>query len=240
MRQGVGTLLSALCGLFLLAMAWTVNTNKKNRIETAVVGRTTAWTRQTEPEEEDFAVQQLRRLVADADEETIARFKADPPGYRWHPSYYSDKYLTRARAPDGVYGSWNLVDHKRSTRPDDAFYANYPNRDVPWADFPDTAWQKDSEYLPQFLDEGIALAERAMEAILTEYGYGKDRDDTPFEERMKRLGPRSPESPGVANLVGNSYQGLIRRVLHAVVTEDTFVFGMAGHSSAAGESYEMP
>ena len=245
MRQGAGTLFSVLCGLFLLAIvAWTATTNKTSitGLHGAVVGGTALTIQvkslreqEEEQEEEDFSVQQVRRLVADADEETIARFKADPPGYRWHPSYYSDKYLTRAKAPDGVYGSWNLIDNKRSTRPDDTFYTKYTNRDVPWAEFPTTAWQKDPEYLPKYLDEGIALAERAMEAILMEYGYGKDRDDTPFEERIKRLGPKSPESPGVADLVGNSYQGLVRRVLHAIVTEDTFVLGMAGHSSAAGE-----
>lgn len=188
-------------------------------------------------EEEDPAVQQVRRLVQDADTETIARFKAAEPGYRWHPSYYSDKYLLRSNLVPGSgaatamtheFGAWTLVDTKRASRPDDAFYNQYPHRDVPWSDFPDdTAWQKDAEYLPEFLDEGIALAERAMEAILTEYGYGKDRDETPFEERMMRLSN---------NLVGNSYQGLVRRVLHAIVTEDTFVFAMAGHSSAAGES----
>ena len=229
MRQGIGTLLSALCGVFLLALAWTVTTTKSSSsIQNSVVGGNAL-------QEEDPAVQQLRRLVADADEATIARFKADPAGYRWHPSYYSDKYLTRAKAPNAELGSWNLIDSKRSTRPDDAFYTKYKNRDVPWAEFPATAWQKDPDYLPKFLDEGIALAERAMEAILTEYGHGKDRDEAPFEERSKRMGPTSPGSPGVANLVGKSYQGLVRRVLHAVVTEDTFVLAMSGHSSAAGE-----
>ena len=178
-----------------------------------------------------------RRLLADVDAETLARYKADRPGFRRHPSYYSDKYLRRALRQDSSFGSWNLVDTRRASRPGDDFYNKYPNRDVPWADFPSNAWQKDADYLPKFLDEGIALVERGLEAILTEYGFGKDRSDGPFEERIKRLGPKVGNGVGAATMPGDSYKGLIRRVLHAVVTEDTFNLAMSGHSSAAGMYY---
>lgn len=182
-----------------------------------------------------------RSLVADnVDEATLARYRAEPSGFRRHPSYYSDKYLTRARRGGGggtgsastSLGSWTLVDTDAPTRADhhtDAFYDRYPHRDVPWDDLPDTAWQKDAAYLPRFLDQGIALVERAMEAILMEYGFGPDRDDRPLEERMQRLNVKDA-------LKGNAYANLVRRVLHAIVTQDTFVFAMSGHSAAAGES----
>ena len=123
------------------------------------------------------------------------------------------------------------------------FYQQFPNRDVPWTQFPaETAWQKDTTYVTAFLDQGLALVERAMEAILTEYGYGSDRDDArPFAERIALLGLSSepngkylPKTAGYA--VGNSFQGLVRRILHAIVTEDSFVLAMAGHSAAAGTS----
>lgn len=135
--------------------------------------------------------------------------------------------------------AWTLVDEQRDNRPDEAFYAQYPHRDVPWAAFPDTAWQKDDTYLPQFLDQGLALVERAMEAILTEYGYGSDRDQRPFSERMAMLGQSEPQGKNRPTTggyaVGNSYDGLVRRILHAIVTQDSFHLAMAGHSAAAGE-----
>ena len=163
------------------------------------------------------------------EEDALARYKAAPPGFRRAPSYYADTYTRRAAAPDPAYGSWTLVDERRHTRPDDAFYDQYPHRDVPWNDFPaSTAWQTDASYLPQFLDQGIALTERAMEAILMEYGFGPERDPRPLVERMERLNSKGA-------LYKNSYPHLVRRVLHAIVTQDTFVFAMSGHSAAAGE-----
>lgn len=171
-----------------------------------------------------------RHLWAQVDIATLARYLAQPPGFRRHPSYYSDKYLTRSLATNDTYGAWTLRDEHQAQRPDDSFYAQYPHRDVPWEDFPhETAWQKDSMYLPIFLQEGIALAERGLELILTEYGRGRDTDGRSFEERIQILGPNQSVS-----LQGQSYKGLIRRILHAIVTQDTFVFAMAGHSAAAG------
>ena len=35
----------------------------------------------------------------------------------------------------------------------------------------------------------------------------------------------------------SSWQGLIKRILHAIMTEDVFVFAMGGHSAAAGHGY---
>lgn len=167
--------------------------------------------------------------IAQVDEGTLMRYKSDPPGFRRHPSYYSDRYVTRARGPVGAHGTWTLIDGRDGVRPDDDYYDRYPHRDVPWNDLPDgTAWQKDATYLRRFLDEGIALTERAMEAILTEYGFGPDHDTRPFEERISVL-------DGKDDLFGDSYANLVRRVLHAIVTQDTFVFAMSGHSAAAGK-----
>jgi hypothetical protein len=201
----------------------------------------------------ETAEQHVRALLPaydnDVDEATLIRYLADAPGYRRHPSYYSDKYLRRgpvltvSEAEDlhEEWGSWKLVDPKRASRPDNDFYASFPNRDVPWASFPaDTAWQKDATYLPQFLDEGLALVDRALEAILTEYGLGAAQDGRPFDERRMLIGADNVETlpggrPGMgARLLGKSYDGLVRRILHAVVTEDSFNFVMGGHSSAAG------
>lgn len=186
------------------------------------------WPQNNDPPDETTT----RRLLAEVDAETLERYKADPSGFRRHPSYYSDKYLPRAPQPVDTYGSWTLVDSRE--RPGDDFYTKYPNRDVPWAEFPENAWQKDPEYLPQFLDQGIALVERAMEAILTEYGLGKDRDKRDFEERIQLMA--AVDNPSVATLAGDSHLGLRRRILHAIVTQDTFTFALSGHSAAAGRT----
>ena len=140
------------------------------------------------------------------------------------------------------WGTWTFS----KTRPQSNIYSKYPNRDVPRAEFPTNAWQLDKEYLSGFLTQGKDLVMRTMEAILAEYGHGKNDSDQPFEERkaMFRLDMVDLETkafhrkfPG--NDIGGwttekSWAGLKRRLWHSVMTEDSFVFAMGGHSAAAG------
>jgi hypothetical protein len=145
------------------------------------------------------------------------------------------------------YGSWSWTDEP--ARPNDdmmALYKKYPNRDVPWTAFPDNAWQKDQSYLTQFLKEGEELTMRAMEAILAEYGHGpEDQPGNDFAARsqMFRLqtidDDKLMDTPPAGGNIGGwtttrSWDGLKRRLLHALVSEDSFVFAMGGHSAAAG------
>jgi hypothetical protein len=147
------------------------------------------------------------------------------------------------------WGSWTLVDDKE--RPTEDFYKNHPNRDIPRSEFPSNAWQIDKEYLAKFLPEGIALAQRTQEAILAEYGQPMKGD---WEERSKMFlieqfdtlegqdglakgkrgtgGRESLDQGGWTTK--KSWEGLKKRLLHAVMTEDWFVFAMGGHSAAAG------
>ena len=141
------------------------------------------------------------------------------------------------------YGSWTLVDTK--TRPTQDFYKKYPNRDIPRSEFPSNAWQIDEEYLGKFLSEAIALTQRAQEGILNEYGYTQgtfeNRADPMFGiELIDDLanatglgGGRDSISKG-GWTTKKSWEGLKRRLLHAIMTEDSFVFAMGGHSAAAG------
>jgi hypothetical protein len=160
------------------------------------------------------------------------------------------------------WGSWTLVDSKRESRPaqqqQDDFYASYPNRDVPRRDFPSNAWQVDKDYLDAFFPQALALVRRAQEAILAEYGNdGGDKESSSsssFEERsaMFRVeimdtwqqdnddvnGKRaSTKQGGFSNR--KSWDGLVRRLLHSIMTEDSFVFAMGGHSAAAGHGYVL-
>lgn len=146
------------------------------------------------------------------------------------------------------WGQWTLVDDKE--RPSTDYYVAYPNRDIPRSAFPPNAWQTDTEYLSKFLPEAIKLVDRALEAILVEYG----KTEGSFEERAEMFELEMFESLENAGSyiiskpewrkdetgerggwsTYKSLEGLKRRLLHAVMTEDTFVFALGGHSAAAG------
>eukprot|EP00538_Stauroneis_constricta_P000197 CAMPEP_0119573178 /NCGR_PEP_ID=MMETSP1352-20130426/44992_1 /TAXON_ID=265584 /ORGANISM="Stauroneis constricta, Strain CCMP1120" /LENGTH=1004 /DNA_ID=CAMNT_0007622865 /DNA_START=17 /DNA_END=3032 /DNA_ORIENTATION=+ len=148
------------------------------------------------------------------------------------------------------YGTWSWTDEPTRHK-DNAlleFYRKYDNRDFPWAELPSTAWQKDATYMGRYIEESKKLTMRSMEAILSEYGHGKkDAPDDSFEIRSGMFNvtfladeafmamPGVP--PGAAQggwMTSKSWAGLKRRLLHALITEDSFVFAMGGHSAAAG------
>lgn len=153
-------------------------------------------------------------------------------------------YVPRGRPMDEVqrrnltnhWGSWTLVDDKE--RPTDDYYAKYPNRDIPRSEFPDNAWQIDTDYLCKFLPESLALVERAQEAILAEYGKTegtwKERTKmfqitkfTDGELPSKGLGPKESSAHKSLRQGGwttkKSWAGLKRRLLHAIMTEGKLV-----------------
>jgi hypothetical protein len=118
-----------------------------------------------------------------------------------------------------------------------AFCGDRAHCDVPRDEFPSSAWQADFPYVSKFLDEADKLVDRAMRAILAE--YGKSPDDTAmFDLTYKDLKRRELRSTSPPNNAGwttkRSMQGLSRRLLHAIVTGDAFTFIMGGHSAAAG------
>ena len=78
-------------------------------------------------------------------------------GFLKHPSYYTDRYLPRAASqPDTAkWGSWTMPDTRK--RPSTDVYAPYPSRDIPFQDLPKDAWQRDSDYVKEFLAQGLAL-----------------------------------------------------------------------------------
>ena len=190
----------------------------------------------------------LRKLGVVVDQKTVELYKAAPVGYKMHPYYYSERFLPRMtpylddsekQKITKEYGSWTLVDSKETSRPGNEFYDKFPNRDVPSDKWPDTAWQKDKDYLDKFLPEAVALTERAMEAILDEYGRGKKHmPDKSFQERSKKFqiaidGEMSRDLP-FGWIPQKSFNGLKRRLLHSIMAQDRFTIGMTGHSAAAG------
>jgi cell division protein FtsN len=152
------------------------------------------------------------------------------------------------------WGSWTLTDPKASERPTNDYAKDFPKRDIPWDKFPANAWQVDQDYLPKFLKESKDLVERALEAILAEHGRSKfDMPGKSFEERVagssfwvEYLDLNQTTFDGGVNrksFKGDVYggwveykyfDGLVRRLMHSVITEDTFTLVMGGHSASAG------
>jgi hypothetical protein len=150
------------------------------------------------------------------------------------------------------WGAWRLKDPKKDQRPMNDYFGSYKNRDIRWDQFPEGAWQTDADYLKKFLPEAKALVERAMEAMLGEYGWSKF--DLPNQDLETRIDGGSFKTE-ILNLtdtdpkrgrgwVGDTlggwisqkyFDGLVRRLMHALITQDTFTYVMAGHSAAAGK-----
>ena len=150
-----------------------------------------------------------------------------------------------AKEQTSKWGEWKPMTKER---PQHDFYKDYPNRDVPRAKFPSNAWQLDKVYMKDFLTQGKDLVMRAMEAILAEYGHSVDDEPgASFADRsamfnLRRLNLTETKFNKFGGIDGQdggwttdrSWEGLKRRLLHAIMTEDSFNFAMAGHSASAG------
>jgi hypothetical protein len=95
------------------------------------------------------------------------------------------------------------------------------------------------------------MISRAMEAIFTEYGKGKPLAPEKLAERVKMFHlekldlAKMTKPPPMFDEGGNreiggwtterSNEGLVRRLLHAMLTEDSFTIVLAGHSAAQGQ-----
>lgn len=146
------------------------------------------------------------------------------------------------------YGKWHFWDGTPEIRPKEDFLAKYPNRDCPFDDFPETAWQADAVYVNHMLDSASELVARAKEAIYTEYGYGP-RDELEHDQLVERMemfkltmldlddATAKPDAEMMSKggwATRKSLHGLSLRLLHSMMTSDTFTIVLGGHSAAAG------
>jgi hypothetical protein len=187
-----------------------------------------------------------RRMMFEDGSYMYAKFATIPPLVD-HP--FPDEETKQKAAED--FGHWHFWDGDEDTRPLDDYMAKYPNRDIPGDDFPDDAWQGDAVFVNHYLNDADQLVSRAMEAIYTEYGHGKPLPAEGLAERMKMFhwekvnletatGP--PEKYARRGDRGNggwttqrSFDGLVLRLTHAMMTSDTFTVVMGGHSASAGQ-----
>jgi len=160
-----------------------------------------------------------------------------------HDAWLPAPFTVRTENPPGAavinkytqnFGTWQLGELPKMDRT--AFCGDTNHCDVPKDTFPKDAWQSDAAFVQKFLDEADKLVDRARNAILAEYGKSpKETEmfDLTYREDLKRrnlVGP--PDNGGWTTK--RSMDGLARRLLHAIMTRDTFTFVMGGHSAAAG------
>lgn len=188
----------------------------------------------------------------------------DENGDQPHPNNVYSKFATfaplegipladenKAKALKEKWGGWNFWDDDEDERPTENFYEKYPNGDVPNDEFPEGAWQTDAVFVNHYLNDAGQLVERAMEAIYAEYGYssegmseqdltGRSRkifswlvsdglNDPKIESSLKK-----GKSGSGGFIPRKSQDGLVRRLLHAMMTSGTFNVVLCGHSVAAG------
>ncbi|GKY96425.1 hypothetical protein MPSEU_000602000 [Mayamaea pseudoterrestris] len=150
------------------------------------------------------------------------------------------------------WSKWKFWDGDEEMRPKGDYCAAFTNRDIPGDAFPDNAWQADAVFVNHYLDAAEQLISRAKEAIFTEYGHGKPLPPEGLAERLKMFHWDKPDgsltehgypfdkTKGTGDptqggwTTKRSFQGLVRRLLHAMMTNDKFTVVLAGHSAAAG------
>ena len=151
------------------------------------------------------------------------------------------------------WDKWRFWDGDEDERPKDDFLAQYPNFDCPGDDFPEGAWQADAVFVNHYLDAADKLVSRAIEAIFSEYGHSREglppealsaRNAQFHWETCDMASATSPPDPFATKrqakdtggwTTKRSERGLERRLLHAMMTSDTFTVVMGGHSASAGE-----
>ena len=153
---------------------------------------------------------------------------------------YHKRSRRRKHGQQHLSPSW-LLSYADSNRQsyESNFYTNYVNRDVPIDEFPINTWQRNSTYISLFLNSSIHLINRSMEAIYSEYGKVSPTaasDRSMFELAYYKHFASSPiyDQSNSGYTTYSSWEGLKRRLLHCIYTEDMWVVVVGGHSAVAG------
>ncbi|KAL7552045.1 hypothetical protein ACHAWF_015253 [Thalassiosira exigua] len=146
-------------------------------------------------------------------------------------------------------GKWGFFDGDEEKRSTNDYLAEYPNRDVPRDDMPDYAWQVDVVFVNHYhyLDAASKMISKAMEAIFIELGHPELKDINAKIARKKmvhwtkvNLSTADNTPPKYTKrgdrgdggwITSRSHNDLVCRLLHAIMTSDTFIIFMGGHST---------
>jgi hypothetical protein len=159
-------------------------------------------------------------------------------------------FVEKMNAVRREWGAWTDIEQDDIVRPLPNFDMK-PYGDINNTDFPENSWQSDELYIAKFIVEARALIDRVREGIYAEYGFPlknkngtmlskeeKEERDAKFEVKILIPNGTNPLadtlSTGIAWLSKPAIDGLIRKLLHALITNDEFYVLMGGHSAAAG------
>jgi hypothetical protein len=146
----------------------------------------------------------------------------------------------------------------------EADFSGTDYKDLAIEEFPPDAWQADEEYVSRFLEEGKKLVNRVKEGIKAEIGWpvkedeeymnlreelfkihvwdhpecDTDETDKNMIEEIESKCGKNP-SKGLAVFQKIAFEGLIRKLLHSMMTNDEFYVVLAGHSAAAGHGNDF-
>jgi hypothetical protein len=157
------------------------------------------------------------------------------------------EYIAKMAKVREDWGAWNFKDHSDQARPQQDF-SSVQYKDVPASGWTDGVWQKDKAYIKDFIKEGRSLVDRMENAILAELGhhaskpYGQELSAEEIADRKKLMQLCITEDIGETvcpeghfmKLSRSAFQGLVRKLLHSMITNDEFYFILGGHSAAAG------
>ena len=171
------------------------------------------------------------------------------------------KFLHKLNATKEKYGAWDLFDtyyQDHGRRRPVVDFGKCPDKDCNSTAFPEGSWQRDKEYTRQLIDEAKKLVQRVREGIYDEYGHSSfNEDDSRKSEeeivqRNKIFQVLLTDSSGVddhnvaidtqtnepllgvAQLSNAAWDGLVRKLLHSLITSDDFFVVAVGDGTAAG------
>ena len=150
------------------------------------------------------------------------------------------------------FGQWNdPVTDKPLISPQSQYFA-VPYRDVASFAWEPNSWQLDRDFQAKLVQERLALVQRVLEGIYAEYGWGDESNMTQeqISDRERRFGVIVHEFgvldgeavdghtrerlPGVAFLGKSAWNGLIRKLLHSMMTQDDFYVVAVGSEALYG------
>lgn len=165
-----------------------------------------------------------------------------------------NQYIAKMEKVREEWGAWDFRDprsgpQKETTTPNSedfqrpaADFSKASHKDLPIEEYPPGSWQADDQYVANFLEEAKKLVHRVREGIYAESGWPKKDDDDEYMELRERLfkihvwdvDSIGSKGEGIAFLTKPAFDGLVRKLLHAMMTNDDFYAVLAGHSAAAG------
>lgn len=158
-----------------------------------------------------------------------------------------DLYLAKMKRVREEWGAWGFQDPNKNGRQAPSF-EGVPYKDLQRDQFPASSWQADEHYNAEFLKEAKALVKRMQHGIYAEYGWplkdGMTQEELEEHSNLWKIHvDDDPEfgnyKQGIAVLSKVAMDGLVRKLLHAMMTHDEFYAVLGGHSAAAGHGNDF-